>query len=132
MQAFENKSHRKLLCITYREGKTNIFMRNRINTLIGTFVTLLQTIRRRNLKWFGHTSKHNSITITILQGMVEGSRKRGRPKRKYIDDVKEWTKMEIDDILLEVDNCDKWRRRCFVVSKVLIPLRFPSHGINVK
>ena len=39
--------------------------------------------------------------------MVEGSRKRGRPKRKYIDDVKEWKKMEIDDILLEVDNRDK-------------------------
>ena len=53
--------------------------------------------------------------------MVEGSRKRGRPKRKYIDDVKEWTKKEIDDILLEVDNRDKWRRRFFVASKVLIP-----------
>ena len=53
--------------------------------------------------------------------MGEVSRKRGRPTRKYIDDVKEWTKMEIDDILLEVDNRDKWRRQCFVASKVLIP-----------
>ena len=53
--------------------------------------------------------------------MVEGSRKKCRPKRKYIDDIKEWTKMEIYDILLEVDNRDKWRRRCFVASKVLIP-----------
>ena len=120
MQAFENKSHRKLLCITYKEGKTNIVVKNKINTLIGTFEPLLQTIRRRKLKWFGHTSRHNSITKSILQGMVEASRKRGRPKRKYIDDVKEWTKMEIDDILLEVDNRGKWRRRCFVASKVLI------------
>ena len=56
-----------------------------------------------------------------MQGMVEESRKRGRPKRKYIDDVKEWTKMDIGDILLEVDNGDKWRRRCFVASKVFIP-----------
>ena len=87
---------------------------SKINTLLGTFEPLLQTIRRRKLKWFGHTSRHNSTTKIILQGMVEGSRKRGRPKRKYIDDVKEWTKMEIDDILLEVDNRDKWRRRCFV------------------
>ena len=121
IQAFENKSYRKLLCITYREGKINIFVKNKINTLIGTFELLLQTIRRRKLKWFGHTSRHNSITKTILQGMVEGSRTRGRPKRKYIDDVKEWTKMEIDDILLEVDNHDTWRIRCFVASKVLIP-----------
>ena len=32
IQAFENKSHRKLFCITYREGKTNIFIKNKINT----------------------------------------------------------------------------------------------------
>ena len=30
--------------------------------------------------------------------------------------------MEIDDMLLEVDNRDKWRRRCFVSRKVCIPL----------
>ena len=48
--------------------------------------------------------------------MVEGSRKRGRPKRKYIDYVKEWAKMEID-ILLKVDNRDKWQRRCFLPTK---------------
>ena len=64
MQAFENKSHRKLLCITYREGKTNIFVKNKINTLIGKFEPILQTIIRRKLKWFGHTSRHNSITKT--------------------------------------------------------------------
>ena len=89
MQDFENKSHRKILCITYKEGKTNIFVKNKISTLIGTVEPLLQTIRRRKLTWFGHTSRHNSITKTILQGIVEVSRKRGRPKRKYIDDVKE-------------------------------------------
>ena len=132
IQAFENKSHRKLLCITYKEGKTNLFVKNKINTLIGTFEPLLQTIRWRKLKWFGHTSviRHNSITKTILQEMVEESRKIGRPKRKYIDDVKEWTKMVIDDILLEVYKRDKWRRQCFVTSKVFI--RFPSQGIEVK
>ena len=50
IQDFENKSHRKQLCITYREGKTIIFVKNKIKTLIGTFEPLLQTIRRRKLK----------------------------------------------------------------------------------
>ena len=31
----------------------------------------IQTIRRPKLKWFRHTSIHNIITKTILQGMVE-------------------------------------------------------------
>ena len=39
--AFENKSHRKLLCITYKESKTNIFFKNKMNTLIGTVEPLL-------------------------------------------------------------------------------------------
>ena len=28
----------------------------------------------------------------------------------YIDNVKEWTIMDIDDILLEIDDPVKWRR----------------------
>ena len=58
------------------------------------------------------SSRRNNITTTIKQVLVEGSWKGGRLKRKYIDDNKEWTKFDIDDILLEVDGHVKWRRRC--------------------
>ena len=62
-------------------------------SLIGTYEPILQSIRRRKLKWYDHTIIHENLSKTILKGMVEGNRKRGRPKRKWIDDIKEWRKL---------------------------------------
>ena len=59
-----------------------------------------------------------------MQGMVEGLRKTCRPKRKYIDDIKEWTKMDVDEILCEVQQRDKWR--CVVAVKLIPPTIFES------
>ena len=55
--------------------------------------------------------KETLDTITSLQqGSVEGSSKRGMPKENgRKDNVKGCTKMEINDILLEVD---KFRKMC--------------------
>ena len=85
--SFVNKSHRKLLGITYQERKTNVFVRNRIIEIIGNFELLLQTIKRRKLKWFVHISRRDNLCKTIMQGAVEGSRSRCRPKQKLIDNI---------------------------------------------
>ena len=74
IQAFENKSHRKLLGITYQERKTNVFVYNRMIELIGNYEPLLQTIKRRKLKWFGYISRHDHFCKTIMQGAFECSR----------------------------------------------------------
>ena len=74
IQAFENKSHRKLLGITYKERKINVFVHNTIIEIIGNFEPLLQTIKRRKLKWVGHISRHDNLCKTIMQGAVESSR----------------------------------------------------------
>ena len=95
IQAFENKSHRKLLGITYQERKTNVFVRNRIIEIIGNFEPLLQTIKRRKLKRFGHISRHDNLCKTIMQRAVEGSRIRGRPKQ-WKDNIVKWTKKDVN------------------------------------
>ena len=38
-------------------------------------------------------SRHDILTNTILQGRVEGIRKRGRPTMNWMDDVYELTSM---------------------------------------
>ena len=57
--------------------------------LIGTYEPILQSIYRRKLKWYSHTIIHENLCKNILQGMIEGNRKCGRPKRKLIEDIKE-------------------------------------------
>ena len=63
--------YRKLLGITYREMKTNEYIKGVMISLIGTYEPILQSIRRRKLKWYGHTSRHDNISKTILQGWLK-------------------------------------------------------------
>ena len=41
MKAFENKAHIRLLGITYREQKMNIYIKEKINSYVGKFTPLL-------------------------------------------------------------------------------------------
>ena len=52
---------------------------------------LLATVKRRKLAWFGHVTRHESLSKTILQGTVEGWRRRGRQRKCWMGDIKEWT-----------------------------------------
>ena len=35
----------------------------------------------------GHITRHDSMSKTIIQGYVEGNRKRGRPKKNWSNDI---------------------------------------------
>ena len=50
-------------------------------------------VKKRKLKWYGHISRSSGMTKTILQGTVEGARRRGRQKKRWEDNIKEWTGM---------------------------------------
>ena len=39
--------------------------------------------------------KSDTLAHTIIKGPVEGKRGRGRPKRKWSDDLKEWSRREV-------------------------------------
>ena len=43
IQAFQNKSHRRLLCITYRQRKTNDYIHDKMKNLIGKYEPLLRS-----------------------------------------------------------------------------------------
>ena len=55
---------------------------------------LLTLVKKRKLRWFGHVSRSSGLAKTILQGTVKGKRKRGRQKKRWEDNIKEWTGMD--------------------------------------
>ncbi len=59
--------------------------------LDGRMQSLLNVVKKRKIKWFGHVARSKGMKNTIMFGMVEGCRQRGRPKRQWVDDIKEWT-----------------------------------------
>ncbi|GFS00135.1 endonuclease-reverse transcriptase [Elysia marginata] len=80
IQAFENKCLRKLLRISYKDHLTNESVRELVVAYVDPQEPLLATVKRRKLAWFGHVTRHDSLSKTILQGTVEGKRRRGRQR----------------------------------------------------
>ena len=110
IQAFEMKCLRKLLRISYLEHKTNEYVRDEVQGLAGPQEPLLATIKRRKLAWFGHVTRHDSLCKTIMQGTIEGGRRRGRQRKSWLDNIKEWTKMTSPELLMQATDRPALRR----------------------
>ena len=91
-QAFETRCYRRLLNISYKDHVTNEEVRKKIQAATGEYDELLTLVKKRNLSWFGHVSRSSGLAKTILQDTMKGKRKRGRQKKRWKDNIKEWTK----------------------------------------
>ena len=85
--------------------------------IIGKYDPLLHMIKRRKLKWYGYISRHDGLSKAIMQGIVEGSRKQGRPKSQWFNNISDWTKMDANQLLHKVHDRDDWRK-CVVKAEL--------------
>ena len=90
--AFEMKCYRKLLSIQWTERITNKEVLTKIG--IGRPI-LLQNVKKLKLGYFGHIKRHETLEKHILEAKVEGKRGRGRPTRRWEQDIQEWLDMTI-------------------------------------
>ncbi|KAI0238997.1 Tctex1 domain-containing protein 1 [Lamellibrachia satsuma] len=121
IQAMEMRCFRKILHISYKDHVTNDAVRNKIKQAIGPYDDLLTTVKKRKLKWYGHVSRSSGLAKTILQGTVRGGRRRGRQKKRWEDNIKEWTGMEFADSQRAVENRKTWRE--LVRKSSMVPQR---------
>ena len=78
-------------CLAYYTESINEYVWQQVNSLAGRQELLPSTIKRRKLSWFGPVCSHDTQLKIILQGTMEGSRRRGRPLEPWKDIIKEWT-----------------------------------------
>ena len=78
---------RRLLKIPWTDYKTN----KEVLQLAGTERSLTRIVKERKLKYFGHVAREQSWQRLFMEGTMNGKRGRGRPRRKWADDIKEWT-----------------------------------------
>ena len=109
IRAMEMRSYRRLLGISYKDHITNEEVRGRIKNAIGPHVELLTIVRQRKLRWYGHTTRSSGLAKTIMQGTVNGGRKRGRQKKRWEDNIKEWTGLELSDALRKAEDRNDWK-----------------------
>ena len=79
--------------------------------------------KKRKLRWYGHISRSSGMAKTILQGTVKGARRRGRQKKRWEDNIKEWTGMGFGDSLRAAEDREGWKG--IVAASSVVPWRPP-------
>ena len=96
---------------------TNEDARSKIEAAIGKYDELLTLVKKRKLRWFGHVSRSSGLAKTILQGTVQGTRRKGRQKKRWEDNIKEWTEMKFASSTRVERNCCKVIRGAPTISQ---------------
>ena len=119
IQAVEMRCYRKLLQISYKDHVTNEEVCAKIQQVIRPHEDLLTTVKRRKQQWYGHVSHPSGLVKTILQGTVKGGRRQGRQRKRWEDNIREWTGLEFAKSQRAVENREKWRK--LVVKSSVVP-----------
>ena len=93
IRAMEMKCYYKTLHISYRDHVTKEEVRAKIQLAIGPHEDLT-IVKRRKLQWNGHVSRSSGLAKTILQGTVKGRRRQERQRKRWEDNIREWTGLE--------------------------------------
>ena len=123
IQTFEMRCYRKIFGISFRDRITNEYVRNRVSTAIGPHDDLLSIVKTRKLRWYGHVAQATGLANTIMQGTVPGGRRRGRPKKCWHDNIKEWTELSLAKTLRLAEDKDGWRK---IIKTSVVPLQPPN------
>ena len=121
IQAMEMRYYRKILHISYKDHVTNEEVRAKIQQAIGPHEDLLTIVKRCKLQWYGHVSRSSGLAKTILQGTVKGGRRQGRQRKRWEDNIREWTGLEFGKSPKAVENREKWRK--LVAKSSVVPQR---------
>ena len=54
----------------------------------------------------------------MMQGTMPGARRRGRPRTAWMDNIKTWTGLPVDESLRMTEDGDKWRKYVHSVAKL--------------
>ena len=110
IQAMEMRCYHKILCISYKKHVINEEVHAKIQQAIGPHEDLLMIVKRHKLQWYGHVSCSSGLAQTILQGTVKGGRRQGRQRKRWEDNIREWTDLVLGKSQRAVENREKWRK----------------------
>jgi len=102
------KGLRKIVRVSWTAKKTKEWVLNKA----GVKRELLDTIKARNLAYYGHTMRKQGSCLEkeIMQGTMPGAHKRGRPRTAWMDNIKTWTGLSVEESIRMREDRDKWRK----------------------
>jgi len=93
LRAFETKCLRRLLNVHWKQKIKNTDVMKRT----GTSIDIVQRIIERKLNFFGHICRmqDDRLLKQAVFGIMDDKNKRGRPKRRWTDDLVDWCNKDI-------------------------------------
>ena len=111
--------YQRLWNILFKDHVTNEEVHRKIQAIIGEYDDFL-TLETK-LRWFDHDSRFSDLAKTILQGTVLRKRRRGRQKKRWKDNIKEWTGMDFASSTRAAEG--KTRCKGIVANSSVVPQR---------
>ena len=107
LSAFELWTYRRILKISWKDKITNEDVLKRVNAKN----RLIKIIQTKKLKYFGHISRQNGSSLhrIILDGKVDGTKSRGRPRTSWSSNVVKWTGLLYHQAVRIAQNRKEWR-----------------------
>jgi len=95
IEAFELQTWRRILRTSWTDRRTNLSILEEVKPKR----SLEATILRLKLRYFGHVMRtKGSLERDIVLGQVEGYRRQGRPRLRWIDSIKEITGLRLETL----------------------------------
>ena len=114
IDAFELWCWRKLLRVPWTESRSNQSTLKGISpeySLKGLMVKL-------KLQYFGHLRRRtDSLEKTLMQGKIEGRRRRGQQRTKWLDGITDSTNMNLNKLREMVEGRGAWHAAVHGVTK---------------
>ena len=85
-------------------------VRAKIQQAVGPHESFLAIVKRRKLQWYGHVCRSSGLANKILQGTVKEGRRQGRQRKRWEDNIREWTGLAFAKSQRAVENREKWRK----------------------
>ena len=82
-----------------RDYVANEDVKKSIRHVIWPYEDLITTVRKRKLRWYGQITRSTRLAKMIVQGKVQGGRMKGRQKKRWEDDISEWTGLKMGEAL---------------------------------
>ena len=113
IDSFELWCWRRLLRIPWTARRTNKSVIEEIKVTN----PLEALIKKQQLSYFGHIMRReNSLEKSIMLGMGRGSRKRGRPRARWLDDIKAITNCTLAELCGSARDRDAWRKMIMAIT----------------
>ena len=73
-------------------------------------VELVLSIKKKEMVYYGHIKRRNSLQKLVLKGKVVGKRGRGQGRKSWTGNVSEMTKMSMAQCSVKALERSEWRR----------------------